>query len=65
MSGTEQASEEMDLLFKVISKLIKQGDTLAVLSKPERNEEEDDATYYNRVQFERVLSLHVNYAPDI
>ena len=45
----------MDLLFKVINKLIRQGDTLAVLTKPERTAEEEEVAY----------SLHANYAPDV
>eukprot|EP00955_Chlamydomonas_euryale_P055908 356245-Chlamydomonas_euryale.AAC.6 len=49
---------------QVINKLIRQNDTLAVLSKPERTEGEDEAAFMSRIQMERVLSLHVNYAPD-
>ncbi|GAX75585.1 hypothetical protein CEUSTIGMA_g3029.t1 [Chlamydomonas eustigma] len=60
--GYEQASEELDLLSKVINKLIRQGNTLAVLSKPEQDSEEDERS--NRRQWSRVLSLHANYAPD-
>lgn len=55
----------MNLLFKVINKLLNQNDTLAVLSRPAREEGEDEASYLSRVQMERVLSLHVNYAPDV
>ena len=49
---------------QVIGKLIAQGNTLAVLSKPEREAGEDDAAYASRQQLERVLSLHANYAPN-
>ena len=55
----------MDLLFKVINKLIRQGDTLAVLTKPERTAEEEEVAYAQRLQLDRVLSLHANYAPDV
>ncbi|KAG1678255.1 hypothetical protein FOA52_013875 [Chlamydomonas sp. UWO 241] len=62
--GYEQAEQETELLFKVINKLIRQNDTLAVLSKPPRDDGEDEVEYLRRVQLERVLSLHVNYAPE-
>ena len=65
ISGYEQAGQEMDLLFKVINKLIRQGDTLAVLTKPERTAEEEEVAYAQRLQLDRVLSLHANYAPDV
>jgi hypothetical protein len=65
MEGYEQAGEELDLLSKVINKLIRQGNTLAVLSKPEREPEEDEQEYHQRQQLNRVLSLHANYAPDV
>ncbi len=65
ISGEEQAEEEMELLFKVINKLIRSGNTLAVLSVPVRLDTEDEAEYVSRQQQERVLSLHANYAPDV
>ena len=65
LSSSEQAREEMDLLFKVINRLVRQGDTLAVLSKPEQKADEDEVDFNSRAQLERVLSLHVNYAPDM
>ena len=64
-SGYEQADQEMDLLFKVINKLVRQGNTLAVLTRPERQDEEDEAAFAERSQLDRVLSLHANYAPDV
>jgi len=55
----------MDLLFKVINKLVRQGNTLAVLTRPEREGDEEEAAFAERQQLDRVLSLHANYAPDL
>ncbi len=49
----------------MINKLIRQNDTLAVLSKPLREADEEEVAYLQRQQLERVLSLHSNYAPDV
>lgn len=63
--GYDAAEQEMGLLFKVINKLILQNNTVAVLSKPERNPDEEEEVYEMRMQLDRVLSLHANYAPDV
>lgn len=63
--GYDAAEQEMGLLFKVINKLILQNNTVAVLSKPERNPDEEEEAYEMRMQLDRVLSLHANYAPDV
>jgi DNA replication licensing factor MCM6 len=45
ISGYEQAEQETELLFKVVNKLIRQNDTLAVLSKPARDDGEEEVEY--------------------
>ena len=63
-TSDEGAKEEIIVIKKVINKLVRQGNTLAVLSRPERLEEEEEGDFQQRLQDETVLSLHINYAPD-
>ncbi|GIL42829.1 hypothetical protein Vafri_681 [Volvox africanus] len=58
------ALQELEVVSKIINHLIRKGDTLAVLSRPARQLGEDDASYLQRMQAERVLQLHNNYAPE-
>ncbi len=58
------ALQELEIVSKIINHLIRKGDTLAVLSRPARLAGEDDGSYLQRMQAERVLQLHDNYAPD-
>ncbi|GIL73158.1 hypothetical protein Vretimale_4752 [Volvox reticuliferus] len=58
------ALQELEVVSKIINHLIRKGDTLAVLSRPARQPGEDDASYLQRMQAERVLQLHDNYAPE-
>ncbi len=49
---------------QVINHLIRKDNTLAVLTRPERNFGEADSDFLARVQAERVLTLNSNFAPD-
>ena len=60
--GVEE--EEISVIMKVINKLVRQGKTLAVLSRPVKEEGEEEGQFQQRIQVEQVLSLHTNYAPD-
>ena len=56
--------EEINVIRKVINKLVRQGNTFAVLSRPERGEEEEEGQFQQRLQEERVLSLHTKYSKE-
>lgn len=64
MPNQEAALLELEMVSKIINHLIRKGDTLAVLSRPVRQPSEDDTSYMQRMQTERVLQLHDNYAPE-
>ena len=55
----------MDLLFRVVNHLIKKEQTLSVVSRPPPIAGESDQDFLHRVQMDRVLSLHANYAPNL
>ncbi len=64
VANQDAALQELEVVSKIINHLIRKGDTLAVLSRPARQAGEDDSTYLARMQAERVLQLHDNYAPE-
>ncbi|KAG2499995.1 hypothetical protein HYH03_002277 [Edaphochlamys debaryana] len=64
VASQEAALQELEVVTKIINHLIRKGDTLAVLLKPDRDAGETAEAYLARVQAERTLQLHDNYAPD-
>ncbi|KXZ56847.1 hypothetical protein GPECTOR_1g764 [Gonium pectorale] len=64
LPNEDAAVHELEVVSKIINHLIRKGDTLAVLSRPARKTGEDDTSYLERMQRERVLQLHDNFAPE-
>eukprot|EP00798_Chlamydomonas_sp_ICE-L_P013948 gene13948-19883_t len=63
IKGNDEAETEITVLCKVINHLIKKDSTFAVLHRPEQNTGESNQEYLYRVEGERVLTLHSNFAP--
>ncbi|KAL6762863.1 minichromosome maintenance protein 6 [Haematococcus lacustris] len=60
----EDADAELQLLFKVISHLIKKDQVFAVVFSPQPNPGESSADFEQRQQLERTITLHAGYNPD-
>ncbi|KAK9808207.1 hypothetical protein WJX73_008679 [Symbiochloris irregularis] len=64
LTTAEAVQQEALLLPKVLAHLIKRDGSIIEVDRPDRHTDEDDAAFSLKLQRERVIGLHPDYAPE-